>query len=150
MSEVLSYLLELVSDFQFWKKKKERRKYEKENNLQKKVLVHPLTKVVLFTLVLAVVVKLVVGGIYISDRYENETKRKMNEIQILLEENKKHTGKYPKELKMIIRNNPLRKNITLDSWGNEFHYESLTNGLNYALLSKGKDGELGNEDDIES
>ncbi|MDN3643365.1 type II secretion system protein GspG [Lutimonas halocynthiae] len=150
MSEVLGYLLELVSDFQFWKKKKERRKHEKENNLPKKLLVHSLTKVVLFTLVLAVVVKLVVGGIYISNRYENETKRKMDEILILLEENRKYSGRYPKELKMIIRNNPLRKNITLDSWGNEFHYESLSNGLNYVLLSKGKDGELGNEDDIES
>jgi hypothetical protein len=149
MSEVLAYLLELVSDFQFWKKKKERRKYEKANNLPKKLLVHPLTKVVLFTLVLAVVVKLVVGGIYISDRYENETKLKMDEIGILLEENKKYTGKFPKELKMIIRNNPLRKNITLDSWGNEFHYESLTNGLSYVLSSKGKDGELGTDDDIQ-
>jgi len=114
------------------------------------VLFHPLTKVVLFTLILAVVVKLVVGGIYISNRYENETKLKMDEIRILLEENKTYTGTFPKELKLIIRNNPLRKSITLDSWGNEFHYEPLTNGLNYVLLSKGKDGKLGTEDDIES
>lgn len=73
---------------------------------------------------------------------------KIIEIKLLLESEKKQFGYYPKELKIIIRNNPLRKNITLDGWKKEFIYTISKDSLNYELISLGKDGKLDTSDDI--
>ena len=72
----------------------------------------------------------------------------MNEIEQILENEKSSLGIYPEKLSKIIRNNPLRKNITSDYWNNEFFYEQSENGTSYVLISKGKDGILKTEDDI--
>ena len=73
---------------------------------------------------------------------------KIIEIKLLLEAEKKQFGFYPKELKTIIRKNPLRKNITLDGWKNQFIYTIFKDSLNYELISLGKDGVLNTSDDI--
>ena len=76
------------------------------------------------------------------------TLNKVIDIKLLLESEKKQFDYYPKELKTIIRNNPLRKNITLDAWKNEFIYKISKDSLNYELISLGKDGKLNTSDDI--
>jgi len=75
-------------------------------------------------------------------------KRKIVELELILEKEKKDTEIYPKKLKSIIRNNPLMQNITKDSWNNDFFYKLNSAGNNYILISKGKDGIINTEDDI--
>ena len=86
------------------------------------------------------------------NRFRNQnfssTLDKITEIKLLLEAEKKQFGFYPNELKDIIRNNPLRKNITLGYWKNEFVYTRSKDSLNYTLISLGKDEELNTSDDL--
>ncbi len=69
-------------------------------------------------------------------------------FQQFLHQKKKKLNKYPKELKDIIRNNPLRKNITVDYWNTEFVYIVSKDSLNYTIISLGKDRLLNTSDDI--
>ena len=56
MAELIAELLILFESLKFWKKKKARRKFESENQLPKKVLIHPTTVILLlaFAIILAV------------------------------------------------------------------------------------------------
>jgi general secretion pathway protein G len=149
MGEIIAELLLLWEDLKFWKKKKARRKFEKENNLPKKFLIHPSLLVLLIAVGFIIIVRIAIGIFYVSDNGLTETTEQINEIVSILEQEKSELGIYPQELKNIIRNNPLRQNITSDLWNNEFHYEQLDNGQSYVLKSKGQDGILGTEDDID-
>ncbi len=79
---------------------------------------------------------------------QNRTEKQLLEIVDLLEKEKKDIGAYPKELKTIIRNNPLLKNVTKDQWNNEINYELSNDGLSYTLFSFGKDNTPNTDDDI--
>ena len=72
----------------------------------------------------------------------------MNEIADILKSEKQQLQKYPKELKEIVRNNPLRKNIILDYWHSEFVYFLSKDSLNYTLISLGADRKLNTSDDL--
>tara|TARA_R110002167_G_scaffold365559_1_gene590641 strand:+ start:77 stop:544 length:468 start_codon:yes stop_codon:yes gene_type:complete len=148
MENLIAELLLLWEDLKFWKKKKARREFEKENNLSKKSLIRPSILVLLIAVGFIIVARILLGTFYFADQGTVETKEKLAEITSILNEEKTDLGVYPEELKAIIRNNPLRQNITLDYWKNEFHYEQLDNGLNYVLKSMGSDGILGTDDDI--
>ncbi len=78
---------------------------------------------------------------------DSKTKKKIKQITKILEEEKSILGTYPQKLDIIVRNNPLRKTITKDCWGNAFHY-NLINKDTYELISVGKDGIFNTEDDI--
>lgn len=147
-AEIFAELLLLFQDFKFWKKKSARRKYEKENNLPKTTMVYPSTKIYL----IALIVLSISGGLffYLFSRHadENKTIKHLTTIQMLLEAEKKEFKKYPSDLSAIIRNNPLHQNLLTDSWNNHYHYELSCDGLNYNLVSKGKDGKLNTDDDI--
>jgi hypothetical protein len=148
MGEIIAELLLLWEDLKFWKKKKARREFEKENNLPKKLMIRPSIQILLIAVGLIIVARILLGFFYFGDKGTKETTAKIAEITAILIDEKKDLGLYPKELNKIIRNNPLRQNITLDYWNNEFHYEQLDNGLNYVLKSMGSDGILGTDDDI--
>ena len=149
MGEIIAELLLLWKDLKFWKKKKARRKFEKENNLPKKFLIRPSLLVLLIAVGFIIVARIAIRIFYVSDNGMTETTEQLNKIESILEQEKSELGIYPQELKNIIRNNPLRQNITSDLWNNEFHYEQLENGQSYVLKSKGQDGILGTEDDID-
>ncbi len=136
-------------DYKFSKRKKARREFEKENNLSKKLMIHPVWKLLGIFVLFGLIVKLVIGYFHFSDYGGKKTTEKIAEIELILEKEKSSLGIYPEKLNTIIRNNPLRKEITLDYWNNEFFYEPSENGLAYILISKGKDGILKTEDDIE-
>ena len=145
---IISELFFWREDYKFYKRKKARRAYEKEHNLPKKTLIHPVTKVFILFLIVGLVIK-VTSTFIISSYFGNtKTENKIVEIETILEQEKQTLGMYPDLLLTIIRNNPLRKNITRDTWNNEFHYQQNENGNNYILISKGKDGILNTEDDI--
>ncbi|SFZ95292.1 hypothetical protein SAMN05428642_1243 [Flaviramulus basaltis] len=148
MLDIIGELLFWREDYKFSKQKKARRKFEKENNLPKKFMIHPVWKLFGFFLIFAFISKLVIGHLYFSDFGTKKTAEKMTEIELILEKEKSSLGIYPEKLNTIIRNNPLRKNITSDYWNNEFFYEQNENGNSYVLISKGKDGILKTEDDI--
>ncbi len=47
MSELLINILSLIDDLFFWKRKKKLRKFEKEHNLPKKVIIQPMTLIII-------------------------------------------------------------------------------------------------------
>lgn len=148
MFDVLAELLFWLEDYKFRKRLKARRKFEDENNLPRKIIIHPVWRLLVIVVVLIIILRLVIGSFFFSDYGLKQTSKQMTEITNILEKEKKDIGNYPIELKTIIRNNPLRKNITKDYWGNEFFYQQLENGQAYLLISNGKDGILKTEDDI--
>ena len=148
MLDIIGELLFWREDYKFAKRKKARREFEKENNLPKKLMIHPVWKLFGIFIVFVLISKLVIGHFYFSDYGTKKTTEKIAEIELILENEKSSLGIYPEKLNIIIRNNPLRKNITSDYWDNEFFYEQIENGLGYVLVSKGKDGILKTKDDI--
>ncbi|WP_452227597.1 hypothetical protein [Lacinutrix sp. MEBiC02404] len=148
MLDIIGELLFWREDYKFAKRKKARREFEKENNLPKKLMIHPVWKLFGIFIVFVLIAKLVIGHFFFSDYGTKKTTEKIAEIELILENENSSLGIYPEKLNIIIRNNPLRKNIITDYWNNEFFYEQIENGLGYILISKGKDGILKTEDDI--
>ncbi|MFL0354813.1 hypothetical protein [Xanthomarina sp. GH4-25] len=148
MLDIIGELLFWREDYKFAKRKKARREFEKENNLPKKLMIHPVWKLFGIFMFFVLIAKLVIGHFFFSDYGTKKTTEKIAEIELILENEKSSLGIYPEKLNIIIRNNPLRKNITSDYWNNEFFYEQIENGLGYVLISKGKDGIIKTEDDI--
>ncbi len=147
IATIIGEILFWIEDFRFWKKKRVRRKLEKEKNLPKKIMIYPAIKILGLGLVFIFFLR-IVGYFYFSDYGKKETSKTIEEIEFILEKEKKEIGSYPKKLSAIIRNNPLSKNLMTDYWGNNFFYEQSENGLSYFLVSKGKDGILNTRDDI--
>ncbi|WP_435416269.1 hypothetical protein [Polaribacter aestuariivivens] len=148
MLNIIGELLFWREDYKFYKRKKVRREFEAENNLPKKLMIHPVWKLLGIFIGFVLISKIIITYFFFSDFGEKKTAEKIIEIELILEKEKKLLGIYPKKLNEIIRNNPLRKNITNDYWKNEFFSEQTENGIDYVLISKGKDGILKTEDDI--
>ena len=148
--DLIRELLEWYLDIKFWFKKRKRRKFEKENNLPKKLMVYPSTKIYLAVIVLGFICIAVFMFFIYPGIKEAKTRVKLTKISEILEKEKDVLGAYPKDLKMIIRNNPLRKNITKDYWNNKFLYKLSRDGKSYILFSLGKDGIPNTYDDIVS
>ena len=147
MSELFGHILDLYLDIKHWFKVRKRRKFEKENNLPKKRMISPMNKIGIVILIISIPI-FILRLNNIRNQNFASTLDKIIEIKLLLEAEKKQFGFYPKELKTIIRKNPLRKNITLDGWKNNFSYTISKDSLNYKLISLGKDGVLSTSDDI--
>lgn len=147
-AEIITELLEWYLDIKFWFKKKKRRKFEKENNLPKKLMIYPSTNIYIALLVSGFIcITLFMFFVYPNIK-ENKTRENLGEIVNILNQEKKALGTYPKTLKAIIRNNPLRQNITKDALGNDFQYQLSDDGISYLLFSLGKDAKPKTEDDI--
>lgn len=144
---ILDFLI-LYLDFQFLKEMKKKRAIAKENNLPQKNKLLPSTKIFITvtSITLVFFFGLTIYNVYFGNTIKAQ--EKLNQVQALLQKEKEALGRYPNQLTEIIRNNPLHKDITIDLWGNEYYYELLTNGSNYKLLSKGKDGILNTKDDM--
>jgi general secretion pathway protein G len=147
-AELLAYILELYLDIKFWFKKKKRRKFEKEHNLPKKLMFYPSDKIAIVFGVLLVVIGSVFMVFVYPNFTANKTKEKLTEIVQILEKEKKDLGVYPNALEDIIRNNPLRKQITKDHWNTNFWYKLSDDGTSYVLFSVGKDKTPKTADDI--
>lgn len=148
MAELVAYILELFLDIKFWFKKKKRRRFEKENNLPKKLMIYPSDRIYILLIVFGIIgTSLFVLFVYPSMK-EKKTKEKLIEIAEILDQEKNALGTYPDVLKQIVRNNPLRKNITKDAWNNDFEYQASEDGKSYILFSIGKDATPKTEDDI--
>jgi len=146
--EFIGFILEIIADIIFWRDKKKRRQFEKENKLPKKLMINPNIKVMLYLvgILLIISIALPIYKHYYSNK--KETYKKLLEIEALLIDNKKTEGVYPEHIEDIIRNNPLRQHINQDSWGNAYHYEVIDNGNTFVLISTGKDGILNTKDDL--
>ncbi len=98
----------------------------------------------------AVVVVFIIILFVLKVRYHDPAKAKeaLSDIEELLAAEYTYSGVYPEKLTAVIRNNPLRANIHIDFWDNEYFYEPLNGGKGYLLICKGKDGVLNTEDDL--
>ncbi|APZ46142.1 hypothetical protein BW723_07450 [Polaribacter reichenbachii] len=150
MADLISGILELYLEIQYWIKHKKRRKFEKENNLPKSIVWHPMTKPLLIAFPIFIITFALISYFSLKNKPLENTNAKIAKIQTLLSSEKKQFGFYPKELKDIIRNNPLHKNITKDYWGNDFIYKISKDSLNYQLISIGKDQKPNTSDDIKT
>ena len=149
VAELFAQILFWREDYKFSKKKKARRQFQKENNLPKKIMIHPVLTVFILAIVL-IPSSIGIFNFMKSNFFgRKNTVEKISKIKAILENEKKVIGIYPDSLKKIIRNNPMRSNINYDAWNNEFYYQQLENGLHYSIKSKGRDGILNTEDDID-
>lgn len=148
MAELLAELLLWIEDIKFWRRKKKRRKLEKEEGLPRKTMYHPVTVVFVIAGAIFILLTTVFSFFNASHSGIEETQKNMVAIQTILEEEKNTFGVYPEELKEIVRNNPLRKNIIFDYWKNAFVYTTNDSGTSYMLISKGGDHRLDTTDDI--
>lgn len=148
MVDIIDFVLEIFLEIKYWIKHGKQRKHEKENNLPKSVVWAPYTKQ--FIIIFIIFIPVCFVFIFFTSIGENEknTKKRMMKVSKLLDNEKKQFGKYPSELKNIIRNNPLRKNIEIDSWKTTFVYTTSNDRKSYQLISLGGDGKLGTKDDI--
>jgi len=136
-------------DYKFWKKKKAQRKYEKKHGLPKQLMIYPSREIYLRVVFLLVLLTVPVYFLFFINKDQNTMTKQMTKIHELLKAEKKQFNTYPKELSIIIRNNPLHRNLTLDVWGNTFSYSVTKDGADYNLVSKGRDGILNTDDDVE-
>ena len=148
MAELIAIILEWYLDIKYWIKHKKRRKFEKENNLPKSIVWHPITKPLLIAFPIFIICFSLFAYNRFKDRSLENTKSKISKIQSLLDSEENHFGYYPKELATIIRNNPLHKNLLIDGWNTNFHYRLTSDSLHYQLISLGRDRILHTEDDI--
>ena len=148
MLEILDFFLEIYLDIKHLIKYRKQRKHEKENKLPKRIVWYPYSKQ--FFILSLIFIPIFYLFIFFTSTGKNEanTKKIMITISKLLEAEKKQFGKYPPELKNIIRNNPLRRNLETDYWKTHFVYSISNNGKNYQLISLGRDRKLGTKDDI--
>ncbi|CAM3896365.1 MULTISPECIES: type II secretion system protein GspG [Flavobacterium] len=144
---IIDFLLHYLH-FDFLKEKKKRREFERANSLPKKTMIHPNVKIYGILLLILSSIFCLIGFYRYNYSNKNDTLDEISKIETLLEKNKEAFGIYPEKLSDIIRNNPLRKDITIDLWGNEYHYEVENNRTKYIIISKGKDGVLNTNDDI--
>ncbi|WP_299124026.1 type II secretion system protein GspG [uncultured Winogradskyella sp.] len=146
-AEIVAELLGWYLDIKFWFKKRKRRKFEKENNLPKRLMIYPSDKIYIALVgICSISIFMYILFIY-PDVKEKRTREKLAEIVQILEKEKQVLGVYPNELNAIIRNNPLRQGLTEDYWNNKIYYK-LTNEGSYMLFSLGKDGTPNTDDDI--
>jgi general secretion pathway protein G len=87
----------------------------------------------------------------------SSTKRKtataqMQMFQTALDTYRLDMGGYPDELTSLIKSDSqnwdgpyLPKKVPLDPWGYEYQYKLAENGLNFEVVSFGKDGQIGGE-----
>ncbi|WP_339625089.1 hypothetical protein [uncultured Winogradskyella sp.] len=148
MAGLFAELLEWFLDIKFWFKKRKRRKFEKEHNLPKRIMIYPSDKILLVSIGLGLLSILCYFAFYYPKIIKDNTEEKLLAIVVILEEEKRILGFYPAVLNDIIRNNPLRKNITKDAFNFDIQYQLIANGERYLLFSVGKDGVPNSKDDI--
>ena len=137
------------ADYKFWKRKKAQRKYEKEHGLPKQLMIYPSHKIYLRVGLLLLILAIPVWFLFSINKNQNAMTKQMTQIHELLKAEKNQFNTYPKQLNTIIRNNPLHRDLTIDIWDNPFSYVVTDDGLTYSLVSKGPDGILNTEDDVE-
>ncbi|MFY7670630.1 hypothetical protein ACOSP6_06035 [Tenacibaculum sp. MEBiC06402] len=136
-----------IQEFFFRRKREKRRRFEKENNLPKKRMISPYLR---FDILLGVcLIIYIIGKVFVvpSIVSENKTNKRATEIKELLEKEKEVFGKYPLQLYIIKRGNPLRENLLIDGWGTQFKYKIVNNS--YSLISAGKDRKFDTKDDLQ-
>lgn len=148
MADLISSILEIFLEIKYWIKHGKQRKYEKENNLPKKIVWYPYSKQFFILFLIFIPVCFLFFYVTNIEKNKENTEKIMIKISKLLEDEKKQFGKYPSELNTLIRNNPLRKGLEFDSWKTPFVYTITKDGKNYKLISKGGDRKLNTEDDI--
>jgi len=61
MSDIFINIVSLIDDLLFWRRKKKRRKFEKENNLPNKVMIQPMTIIIISLFGILIILKLIIS-----------------------------------------------------------------------------------------
>ena len=138
----------ISEEWKFYKKKKERRAYEKENKLSKKRMFSPVTHAFAVVPIVIVAVSFLFYSFVKPAQQERDTKDTLLSITYLLHQDKVQNDVYPENIIELSRKNPIHGDLTIDAWKQEIIYQKAENGKAYLLTSKGKDGILDTVDDI--
>lgn len=149
-SGTLAELLLIFENLKFWKKRSKKRQYDRKHVLPKTKSRYPFQKIIILFLLILLGLFVIRVTLFFWGNAEKHTTEKLSEVVALLKHEKSTSGHYPEHLEVIIRNNPLLKNVNKDYWGREFFYERDPSGEGYVLCSLGKDGQLDTADDIHS
>ncbi|WP_299395566.1 type II secretion system protein GspG [uncultured Gelidibacter sp.] len=148
LAGLFAEVLLIFEEFKFWLKRRKQRRYEQKHNLPPKRMWSPLLKIMVILILVVSLGFLLRANLFLHSKEEKQTTKKLSEVILLLEHEKKSTGEYPKKLSTIIRNNPLLKRVGVDYWNRDFVYTRHATGESYNLYSLGKDGVADTEDDI--
>ncbi len=145
---LLAELLLIFEDFKFWLKRRRQRKYELKHRSPKKRWFYRFQKILMVGIIVVLTFYLVRFSAFLFGNPEKQTLKMLTEVASLLKHEKSTSGYYPQDLEVIVRKNPLLKNIHKDYWGREIFYERHSSGESYILISLGADGQLNTLDDI--
>lgn len=101
MLDLIGMLLSWREDYKFSNIVKARRKFEDENNLPKKIMIHPVWKLLGILVILSFILNSVIGYVFFFDYGLKQTSEKIVEINKILEKERTDIGNYPEELKII-------------------------------------------------
>lgn len=149
LAGLLADLLIIFQDFKSWFKKRRRPSSEWNHSKPKTKWFRRFQKILMVGLLVILTFYLLRVTIFLSGNAERETIKKLSVVATLLKHEKETLGHYPEKLEVVVRKNPLLKNIHKDYWGQEFYYERHASGESYILISLGADGQLDTPDDIE-
>ena len=123
MIDLIGCISEIILDTQelfFRKKKRRQRAYEKSHNLPKKRMISPYQR---FSIALLITVTVITSLFFLftsSSSSKNHDLEKIQQISLLLEQEKSTLGTYPDKLQGITRNNPLYQDLLIDSWNTPY------------------------------
>ncbi|MFT7899880.1 hypothetical protein VBY74_07840 [Tenacibaculum ascidiaceicola] len=143
----ISEIILEIQQFLFRKKRRKQRAYEKSHNLPKKRMISPYQR---FSIALLITVTVITSLFFLftsSSSSKNHDLEKIQQISLLLEQEKSTFGTYPDKLQGITRNNPLYQDLLIDSWNTPFYYKKIDENT-FILISLGKDKTLHTKDDV--
>ena len=151
--ELLLYLFGefslFIGDF---KHRKRITKMEKDDGVKRpfqKYFFRPSTIVLVMVLVIVGLSCLLFSTYYRVSIYSEKTELELSEMSDWINKCNKKQGRYPKGLKEVIGNNPIRRQQwNTDAWSHPYKYAVINNGKEFLLISSGPDGQFETEDDI--
>ncbi|MGG6229768.1 hypothetical protein [Tenacibaculum sp. SDUM215027] len=150
MIDLIGCVSEIILDIQeflFRKKKRKQRAYEKKHSLPKKRMISPYQRLGIVLLITVVIASGLLILFINSFSLKNKDLEKIQQISLLLEQEKSTLGTYPDKLQGITRNNPLYQNLLVDFWDTPFYYKKVDENT-FILISLGKDKTLHTKDDV--
>ncbi len=150
---ILEIFAEFALLFSDHKHRKRVRKKEKEDGIKRpfeKYFLQPSAKIVCFVVVLGSIGSLLFFTYQRNSIFPIKAKKEISEISNWVEKWYDKYESYPKDLNEAIGNNPMRQDWYKDAWGRDYKYSFEIQKSTFLIISAGRDGKFGTEDDISS
>ena len=139
-----------IEDFKHRKKITKKEKYDGVKRPFQKYFLQPSAIVFLIILMILGLSSFIFFTYHRESIFPEKTKLELSEMSDWIEKCYKKQGRYPKGLKEVIGNNPIRRHWNTDAWNHRYKYSVINNGKEFLLISSGPDGQFETEDDIKA